>query len=427
MRMDDQQPLSLTATPEQSDAPGATEPGATEQLATPEEAPDAASDTAPMEESLDDSIDAQEPDAASDWPEPDDWPDIPDALEDVPDAADALDAEDATYAPDVADLDARQDVVFLEPSPAALRLADSAVYRPSGMVGLALIVGPAICVIIAAPGIVATSHIPLWLPVALLLWLPVLALVWALLKSVRLTPEGLACGRALGQWSILGFDEIERIEQHGLRLVVSGRRNSQTLSFTPALLSRGGRLRRTLLLQLPLRTLVGPLRAESQRLSVGDDLAAGDISGVLTVRTRRAWPVGAAALAVALATLGVALLMALGMGAAGLVALIVALALALLCGLLGLWSAQAIFVSEKGLVIQYALLRRESDVYWSQVQQIGYAPGEVALLYRGGAHRTTYSIGPGALTPSQARLMRQYINRYSQAEVAPAWSRQSRG
>src|SRR6185437_8047424 len=136
----------------------------------------------------------------------------------------------------------------------------------------------------------------------------------------------------------------------GLRLVVSGRRNSQTLSFTPALLSRGGRLRRTLLLQLPLRTLVGPLRAESQRLSVGDDLAAGDISGVLTVRTRRAWLVGAAALAVARATLGVALLMALGMGAAGLVALIVALALALLCGLLGLWSAQAIFVSEKGLV-----------------------------------------------------------------------------
>ena len=435
MRMDDQQPLSLTATPEQSDAPGDTELEATEQLATPEEAPDAASDTAPMGESLgespDESMDAQEFDAASDWPEPDDWPDAPDALEGIPDAADALTADDATYAPDVlpdvADLDATQDVVFLEPSPPALRLADSAVYRPSGLVGLALIVGPAICVIIAAPGIVATSHIPLWLPIALLLWLPVLALVWALLKSVRLTPEGLACGRALGQWSILGFDEIERIEQHGLRLVVSGRRNSQMLSFTPALLSRGGSLRRTLLLQLPLRTLVGPLRAESQRLSVGNDLTAGDISGVLTVRTRRAWPVGAALVTVALVALGVALLMALGMGVAGLVALVVLLALALLCGLLGLWSAQAIFVSEKGLVIQYALLRRESDVYWSQVQQIGYAPGEVALLYRGGARRTAYSIGPGALTPSQARLMRQYINRYSQAEVAPAWSRQSRG
>jgi hypothetical protein len=122
--------------------------------------------------------------------------------------------------------------------------------------------------------------------------------------------------------------------------------------------------------------------------------------------------------------LGVALLVVLGMGAVGLVGLALALALALLCGLLGLWSAQVIFVSEKGLVIQYPLLRHESDVYWTQAQQIGYTPWEVALLYRG-ASRTTYSIGPGLLTPSQARLMRQYINRYSQAEVAPAWSRRT--
>lgn len=405
--MDDQQPFSLTAAPEESDALGATEKLATP--ATPDTPPDA-----PLAH-------ARESDSAPQWPEAPDWLDAT-----APPVNVADDADYVEYAPAVADLDAQQDIAFLPPSPTALRLADSAVYRPSGLVGLALIAGPAICVGIAAPSIGATGHIPLWLPIALLLWLPALALVWALLKSVRLTPEGVACGRALGQWSMLGFDEIERIEQHGPRLVISGRRNSQTISFTPALLSRGGQLRRTLLLQLPLRTLVGALRAESQRLSVGDEMAAGDISGVLTVHTRRAWPIGAAALAVTLLALGVAALVVLGVGAVGLVALAVALALALLCGLVGVWSAQAIFVSEKGLVIQYPLLRRESDVYWTQVQQIGYAPREVALLYRGASH-TIFSIGPGLLMPAQARLMRQYINRYSQAEVAPAWSRRTGG
>jgi hypothetical protein len=411
--MDDQQPPSLTAAPEKSDALGATEKRAT--LAAPGASRDASRDAAPDAPPVL-SEGAQDSDAAPDWPEAPDWLDAP--------APDADDVDYADDAPDAADLDAQQDIAFLAPSPTALRLADSAVYRPNGLVGLALIAGPAICVGAAAPTIGATSHIPLWLPIALLLWLPALALVWALLKSVRLTPEGVACGRALGQWSMLGFGEIERIEQHGPRLVISGRRNSQTISFTPALLSRGGQLRRTLLLQLPLRTLVGALRAESQRLSVGDEMAAGDISGVLTVRTRRAWPMGAAALVVALLATGVALLVMLGVGAVGLVVL--ALALALLCGLLGLWSAQVIFVSEKGLVIQYPLLRHESDVYWTQAQQIGYAPWEVALLYRGASH-TIYSIGPGLLTPSQARLMRQYINRYSQAEVAPAWSRRTSG
>ncbi|HEX8729912.1 MAG TPA: hypothetical protein VF739_14875 [Ktedonobacterales bacterium] len=412
--MDDQQPFSLTAAPEESDALGVTE-----KLATPA-TPDAPS--AALPEPL---AGVQEPDAAPIWPEAPDWLDAPTPPADVADDEEYEEYEEyAEYAPDVADQ--QQDIAFLAPSPTALRLADSAVYRPSGLVGLALIAGPAICVGIAAPSIGTTGHIPLWLPIALLLWLPALALVWALLKSVRLTPEGVACGRALGQWSMLGFDEIERIEQHGPRLVISGRRNSQTISFTPALLSRGGQLRRTLLLQLPLRTLVGALRAESQRLSVGDEMAAGDISGVLTVHTRRFWPIGALALALALLALGVALLVVLGVGVVGLVALAVALALALLCGLLGLWSAQAIFVSEKGLVIQYPLLRRESDVYWTQVQQIGYAPREVALLYRGASH-TAYSIGPGLLTPSQARLMRQYINRYSQADIVPAWPRRAGG
>ncbi len=336
-------------------------------------------------------------------------------------ADDADEAPTARPTPDLAD---QRDVLFLTPSPAALRLADSAVYRPSGLVGLALIAGPAICVIVAAPGIVATGRIPLWLPIALLLWLPALALVWALLKSVRLTPDALECGRALGQWSAIGFDEVERVEQRGLRVVVTGR-HSQTLSFTPALLSRGVQLRRALLLQLPLRALVGDLRAESQRLSAGDEATAGDISGVLTVRTRRAWPIGVGALVAALLALGVAALLGLR-PPLGVVALVAVVALAVGCALVGLWSVQEIFVSDKGLIIHYPLLRREGDVFWTQIQQVSYTPGELALLYRGGA-RTRVSIGPGLLTASQARLMRQYINRYSQAEVAPAWSHRVTG
>jgi hypothetical protein len=338
----------------------------------------------------------------------------------APDSPESPDAPDASEGPV-----SQQEVVFLTPSPSVWRLAESIVYRPGALVAVALLAGPVVCAIAGAVAADVTGSVPVWLPLVLLLWLPALALAWMLLKSVRVTPDALACGRPLGQWRVILFDEIERVERHGLRLVVRAR-GSRPLAFTPLLLHRGAYLRRSLLLRLPLTVLIGELRAQALSLSEGDVTSRiegdkGDISGILTVRPRLIWSVLAGSVAVALIALGTMALLAIASPASG----ALALALAALAGALGyfsLWSAQEIFVSEKGLVIRYALLRRERDVHWAQVSLVEYTPGEMTLLFRG-VRQTTICAGPGLLNAPQARLMRQFVSRYCLSQVAPALTR----
>lgn len=316
---------------------------------------------------------------------------------------------------------------FLPPQPSAVQLAEYVVYRPGAAVALALLAGPAVCVILVAVVIGLAGALPVWLPLLLLLWLPALALAWALLKSVRITPDALACGRPLGQWRSIAFDDIERVEQRGLRLVVSASARPP-LVFAPGLLRQGKQLRRSLLLRLPLTALAGDLRMQAQSLSEGDvsGSLAGDISGVLTVHTRMIWSVMAGGLAVALLALGVAALLTLTAPLMlALLAPALLVALACLAGYVSLWSAQEIFVTEKGLIVRYTLLRRERDVFWAQVGRVVYVPGELTLLFQG-SRRTVVSAGPGLLSVVQARLMRQFISRYCLAEVVPALSRAAR-
>lgn len=313
---------------------------------------------------------------------------------------------------------------ILGPTLASERLAESVIYRPGALVAATLLAGPLLCALAVMLVALTTGSLPLWLPLALLLWLPLLALAWTLLKSVRVTPDTLSCGRPLGQWRIIPFHQVERVEWRGPRLVVRVR-SGRPLSFAPRLLRHGDQLRRSLLLRLPLSTLSSELRAEAQALSSGDRLSSqeGDITGVLTVRPRLRWRTALALATVALLALAIAALVALtaplslALGAP-------ALALAIALAGIDLWLAQEIFVSEKGLIIHYALLRRERIVYWAQVRVIEYLPGEVALALRG-AHATLCA-GPGLLSVTQARLMRRYINRYSLSLVAPLWSRQPR-
>ncbi|HEX8731638.1 MAG TPA: hypothetical protein VF725_06205, partial [Ktedonobacterales bacterium] len=243
------------------------------------------------------------------------------------------------------------DVDFLTPPLPNALLFSADIYRPRGGIALILLIGPAICAIVGAVAARVTGAIPLWLPLALLLWLPLLTLAWALLKSVRVTTETLACGRPLGAWRSLPFAEIERIEQRGPRMVVRSRMGAR-LSFTPLLLRRGAALRRRLLLQLPLQALAGDLHAEAIALEGGAASAASEsaLTTALTVRVARRWPTLAFALAlVALALAGAAfwllappLNLALG---------IVLVALALGGALLGAWVAQELFVSENGVFV----------------------------------------------------------------------------
>lgn len=295
-------------------------------------------------------------------------------------------------------------------------LTESAVYRPGVAIASILLAGPFISAIVGVALAAVSGSIPLWLPFVLLLWLPVIALVWLLLKSVRVTPNAIACGRPLGQWRVFSFDEIERVEQRGIRLLI-GAHSGQPMIFTPALLQDGKQLRRSILLRLPLHTLWGRLRSEAQEFSSlqGESDSEGAVAGVLTVRSRWFWTVSALVAAlVALAFAFAAWGAFIGAGKWALVGACVVLALLLI--VFGLWMKQELFLSEKGLIIRYTLLRREQVVFWSQVRMIEYTPAELALYFRGA--RRVLCAGPGALAVQQGRLMRQFIGRYCFSPVA---------
>ncbi|HET9111435.1 MAG TPA: hypothetical protein VFN78_11460, partial [Ktedonobacterales bacterium] len=177
-----------------------------------------------------------------------------------PQDADVFDPLDPRAAPTVMrptrvtlPLDSSRDAGFAEPA-AATRLAESIVYRPGALIAAPLLAGPVVCAIVAALFIGSSGGIPVWLALLPLLWLPVLALAWALLRSVRVTPDTVASGRPFGQWRSVAFEEIELVEQRGLRLIILAR-GSLPLTITPALLHRGAQLRRALLLRLPLTAL----------------------------------------------------------------------------------------------------------------------------------------------------------------------------
>lgn len=329
-------------------------------------------------------------------------------------------ANESAEFPEIYDED---DSALLTSNPLESSLTESAVYRPGVAIASILLAGPFISAIIGIVVAAVTGSIPLWLPFVLLLWLPVIALVWLLLKSVRVTPNAIACGRPLGQWRVFSFDEIERVEQRGLRLLI-GARGGPPMIFTPALLQDGKQLRRSILLTLPLHTLWGRLRSEAQEFSSlqGESDSEGAIAGVLTVRSRWFWTVSAVIAALVALALGFA---AWGVftGTVRLVLAALSLVLALLLVVFALWMKQELFLSEKGLIIRYTLLRREQVVFWTQVRLIEYTPAELALYFRGA--RRVVCAGPGALAVQQGRLMRQFIGRYCFSPVAPLSARRS--
>jgi hypothetical protein len=316
-------------------------------------------------------------------------------------------------------------VDFLTPHPANAHLADVTIYRPGAVVALALLVGPVACAVAGSITTSLTGAIPIWLPVALLLWLPALALAWALLKSVRVSPETLACWRPLSPGHSLRFAEIERIEQRGPRIVITSR-YGKTLSFTPLFLHRGDHLRRSLLLQAPLFALPGDLRAEASALENGAAAATPEngVEGILNMRTPVRWsalPLGAAAVmvAAAVATLtiwGLAWPLDVALGAP-------LLALAAGMGFIGLWAAQEIFVSEKGALIHYRLLRRKRDIFWSHARLIEVAPGDLALRFRSG--RDLLCAGPSLFARDDAARLRDYLQQYATSPIQPMRARRT--
>ncbi len=305
-------------------------------------------------------------------------------------------------------------VVFLAAPRPTTPLAGTAVYQPGALVAIGFLVPPAASALALAALVWGMGGAPIWLPLVLLLWIPVMLAGWFALGGVRLTREEIAFGRPLRAWRVIPLDAIERLECHGPRLTLvttEGRR----VSFTPALLRRGAQLRRSLLLSLPMQTLVGEARVEARRL-VGDVTPAetGLEADTLTVRPLR-WLLGLAfALTVALGlAAGVALAYAPWLA-------LTTLALALL-GLAALiWLAQEIFISDRGVIARFTLIRVTQSVSWNDLLTIQRAPGEIALVLRGS--HTLICAGPRLLNERDGRRMREIISRYALARgtrIAP--------
>jgi len=301
-------------------------------------------------------------------------------------------------------------------------LMDIQVYRPGPYLALAILVVP---VVVAMGGAAITLNvmgtIPVWLPFVLLLWLPGLPVVWMTLQSVRASSYGIAAGRPWQTWEDIPWSLVERVEQRGMALRITGS-DGRRLTVVPALLRDGKRLRRQLLLRLPTHVLAGALAQEAQQLLVTGVFAMpeGGLSGTLHARPQGIWR---AALAVGglVALAGAALaLMRLPLGPAipvTVAALVVAGAAVRALA----WTMQEVMLNEKGISVVWRLTGRAQAMQWAQVDLVEHSTREALLRLRG--TQRLLCAGPGVMSRAHRDLMRAFLHEYCENRDVPIMGR----
>ena len=295
------------------------------------------------------------------------------------------------------------------PRSTSLPLVETVIYRPGPWLALTLLLAPILSALVgAAVYIGLNGAVPLWLPLLLLLWIPLFAAIWFALRSVRYGAENIAAARPWQRWTEIALDDVEAVELRGayLRLYDT---NHRVISFAPALLQDGQRLRRQLLLRLPQRVLDDTLRQEAQRLSGAEPLREEQLIGSVRMRPRLRWA-------------GLTLLMALGCIGAGVVAWVflplaagiplaaIAAVAAVLLLALAFWLRQEISVDEKGLQVRPFLVSQRHYVMWSDVELILAERHELTLNLRG--LRSLRCAGPMLFRSHQRNQLRAYIRVY---------------
>ncbi len=290
-------------------------------------------------------------------------------------------------------------------------MVDVNVYRPGSFLALAMLLIPLIVALVGATSYVLLGeHIPIWIPLVLLLWIPCTAALWMLLKSVRTTPVSIAVGRPWQRWQEVSYGDIERIEQRGPSfriLTVDGAR----MSFTPFLLRDGTRLEVALLLRLPSHVIVGKLRRRAQELIFSDIHTGpgGTLAGTRRIRAQAQWAF--AALLLGLASIAGAVIAFLSLSLA------VAIPLGLLLIVLAVcffatfaWLLREVEVSEKGVTVIGLLNRRQQQMAWDDVVWLEEFPGQLAIRLRG--PRRLRLAGPRLLKRSQAEVLQAFLFEY---------------
>jgi hypothetical protein len=296
------------------------------------------------------------------------------------------------------------------------------VYRPGPHLALAILVVPVVVAMGgAAIALNTLGTIPVWLPFVLLLWLPGLPVVWMTLQSVRASSYGIAAGRPWQTWEDIPWSLIERVEQRGMALRITGS-DGRRLIVVPALLRDGKRLRRQLLLRLPTHVLAGALAQEAQQLLVTGVFAMpeGGLSGTLHARPHGIWR-GALAVGTLVALAGAAVaLIELPLGPAIPLA-VAALVLAGAAGRALAWTMQEVMLNEKGISVVWRLTGRAQAMQWAQVDLVEHSTREALLRLRG--TQRLLCAGPALMSRTHRDLMRAFLHEYCENRDVPIMGR----
>jgi hypothetical protein len=292
-------------------------------------------------------------------------------------------------------------------------LPGATVYRPGGALAFTLALTPALGACgAAAVFLMMRSAIPLWLPGALVGWALLTPLFWLALKTVRVSPYGVASGRPWQVWREIPWGGIAQVERRGLRLRVTSR-DGVRVSFNPGLLYAGAELRRYLLTRVSPELLDDALSDEARRMAMAESGPAypGPLPSILRARPRLrsrllcALATLAALCAVPVAALELPLTLGLPLAAA-------ALALGF-GGMLGFaWLSQQVTLSETGISVIAFPSGRARRMQWSQVVLLEYTRhGRVIRLTGQGQEERVRCPGPSVMRPLDAAVYRAFLKR----------------
>lgn len=285
-------------------------------------------------------------------------------------------------------------------------LADTQFYQPGPLLALAIVALPVAVTLGLAVIALQVGHVvPLWLPFLVLLWLPAVPLLWLLMQSARTTATGIAVARPWRTWTQLRWDDIQRVDQRGMVMRISGR--GETLVLAPRLLRDGARLRRQVLLRLPPHALSVHLSREAEEIlsSQISMLPDGGVAGTLVARPQARYALSLLAAACALgAAAGLALQFA-APSSAVIAGSVVAGLLALGCLAGAMWLTQRLSLDEQGISISRALAFPRHRVYaWSQLTMVEHTPHNALLRLRDSRTRTLCA-GPHLFDSEQATIL----------------------
>lgn len=296
------------------------------------------------------------------------------------------------------------------PAISSTPLLDIQVFRPGSVLALSILLLPALAALVGAVFfILMDGRIPEWLPFLALLWIPCAPIFWLAMQSVRTNAVGVAAGRPWSSWVEIPWTFIERVEQFGPLITITGS-NARRITFAPMLLSDGQRLKRSLLLRLPSQVLIGKLSRDQQRvLRSGFFMPDAGLSGTLHTHPHRRWRILFGGVALVLAGLAVLVTMTLPL------ALSIPLALLCVVGMLAAsmamgWLLQELLVNEKGMSLSSPITRQSYDMSWSEVDIIEHSPYQFMLRLRGA--RRMLCAGPPLLPAGDRDIMQAFLREY---------------